>query len=322
MTQLGVGATHGLPHPPQLFGSLEVSTHAVGLITGHAVKPIVVQDPPQFVPSHVGEPPVGVGQAVHAVPHELVDVLLEQVPLQSWEPVGQAQAEVWQVFPPEHGAPQAPQLLLSVARLTHAVGLTVGQAVVPVMLQDPPQLVPSQVGVKLVGLGQAEHSVPQELVEVLLMHVPLQSCMPAGQTQLPAWQLLPPVHTVPQPPQLLLSLPEIFTHVVGLEVGHPMLPVGHTQALVLQLPPTRHALLHMPQLPGSFVKFTHLVPQRLGCAGSLVQAKPQLPALHVATPLEGGVHAVHIVPHELGEALLTHVPLQSCIPAGQAHVEL
>jgi hypothetical protein len=185
-----------------LFGSLEVSTHAVGLIAGQAVKPIVVHDPPQFVPSHVGEPPVGVGHAVHEVPHEPVSMLLLQVPLQSWEPVGQAQAEVWHVFPPEHGAPQAPQLLLSVARLTHAVGLTVGQAVNPIMLQDPSQFVPSHVGVKLVGLGQAEHSVPQEFVDMLSEQVPLQSWEPAGQTQLPAWQLLPPVQTVPQPPQL------------------------------------------------------------------------------------------------------------------------
>jgi hypothetical protein len=305
-----------------LVGSLEVSTHAVGLIAGQAVKPIVEQEPPQFVPSHVGVPLVGVGHAVHEVPHEPVSMLLLQVPLQSWEPAGQAQVEVWQVFPPEHGAPHAPQLLLSVARLTHAVGLTVGQAVNPIMLQEPPQFVPSHVGVKLVGLGHAEHSVPQELVDVLLVHVPLQSCMPAGQTQLPAWQLLPPVHTVPQPPQLPLSVP-VFTHVpVGEPVGHPMLPVGHTQVPALQLPPMRHALLHMPQLPGSFIQFTHLVPQRLGCVASLVHAKPQLPALHVATPLEGGVHAVHIVPHELGEALLMHVPPQSCMPAGQAHVEL
>jgi hypothetical protein len=278
-TQIGVGATHGgLPQPPQFIGSDEVSTHAVGLIAGQAVKPIVMQVPPQFVPSHAGEPPVGVGQAVHSVPHEPMSMLLLQVPPQSWKPVGQAQVEVWQVLPPEHGALHAPQLLLSVARLTHAVGLTVGQAVNPIMLQDPPQFVPSHAGVKFGGLGQAEHRGPQELVEVLLMHVPLQSCMPDGQTQFPAWQLLPPLHTVPQ----------------------------------------------APQLPGSFVKFTHLLlpTQRLGCAMSLVQAMPQLPVLHVATPLEGGLHAVHIVPHELGEALLTHVPPQSCIPAGQAHVEL
>jgi hypothetical protein len=30
---------------------------------------------------------------------------------------------------------------------------------------------------------------------------------------------------------------------------------------------------------------------------------------------------MHIVPHELVEVLLLHVPPQSCIPAGQAHVE-
>jgi hypothetical protein len=39
-----------------------------------------------------------------------------------------------------------------------------------------------------------------------LRHTPAQSVWPEGQTQLPFTQDLPPVHLLPQLPQLLLSL--------------------------------------------------------------------------------------------------------------------
>jgi hypothetical protein len=93
LTQL-VDALHGMPQPPQLFWSVVVSTHAVGLIVGQAVNPAVVHVPPQFVPSHVAMPPVGVGQAAQRVPHEPVEPLFMHVPLQSCMPVGHAQLDV------------------------------------------------------------------------------------------------------------------------------------------------------------------------------------------------------------------------------------
>jgi hypothetical protein len=47
---------------------------------------------PQEVPLQLADPLAGTGHAVHdVVPHEEVDELLEQVPLQSWLPLVHAQ---------------------------------------------------------------------------------------------------------------------------------------------------------------------------------------------------------------------------------------
>jgi hypothetical protein len=104
---------HVLPQPPQLLLSVCVSTHA---LPQRLRLPQLV---PHDVPSQVALPPVGTGHAEHEVPHEPVDVLLEQVPLQSCVPLGQAQALLWQVLPPLHAALHAPQFALLLARSTH-----------------------------------------------------------------------------------------------------------------------------------------------------------------------------------------------------------
>jgi hypothetical protein len=55
----------------------------------------------QLVPLHVADPFVGTGHATHeVVPHELVDELLEHVPLHECVPGGQAQPPLWQAIPP------------------------------------------------------------------------------------------------------------------------------------------------------------------------------------------------------------------------------
>ena len=57
-----------------------------------------------------------------------------QAPLHSSWPLGHAHWLLWQVFPPPHGMPQAPQLFESVAVFTHSVphgGLTGGAAAAP-----------------------------------------------------------------------------------------------------------------------------------------------------------------------------------------------
>jgi hypothetical protein len=79
-----------------------------------------------------------------------------------------------------------------------------------------------------------------------------------------------------------------------------------------------------PQLLSSSMVLTHAAPQSLGYA-ALLQDRPQTggdPA-QVAVPLVGGVHASHVLPHELRdvESSLTQVPVQSCMPAAQAQVE-
>jgi hypothetical protein len=75
------------------------------------------------------------------------------------------------------------------------------------VLQAVPQLVPSQVATPLAGAGHAEHEeVPQEAGEALLTHDVPHACVPEGHWQVPAWHVMPPVHALPHPPQLLLSL--------------------------------------------------------------------------------------------------------------------
>jgi len=174
--QIGVGSAHGTPQPPQLFGSLDVSTHAVGLMVGQAVKPIIVQVPPQFVPSHVAVPLVGVGQAVHSGPQEPGSVLLVQVLPQVF--AGQTHIELWHVFGLVHTLPgaQPPQWFESlVVLISQPFETTVSQSAKPVLHDPMVQLVPLHPDVPLAGVGQAAHIAPHEVGSVLLTHVPLQS---------------------------------------------------------------------------------------------------------------------------------------------------
>jgi len=89
--------------------------------------------------------------------------------------------------------------------------LVVGQYVGVQPLHETPHEVPSHDDdpEPAVGPGHAVHDVaPHELVDWLLTHVPLQSCVPAGHLQAPPAHCLPPVqaYVEPQPPQLLLSV--------------------------------------------------------------------------------------------------------------------
>ncbi len=65
---------------------------------------------------------------------------------------------------------------------------------------------PSHVETPFAGMGHSSHDAPQELVETFSRHVATdptaQLCVPAGQTQLPPWQTIPPPHALPQVPQL------------------------------------------------------------------------------------------------------------------------
>jgi hypothetical protein len=69
------------------------------------------------------------------------------------------------------------------------------------------QEMPLQVATPLpeVGLGHLRHSGPHASRDTLSLHVPPQSFVPNGHTQLPELQLFPPVQRLPQAPQLLLS---------------------------------------------------------------------------------------------------------------------
>jgi hypothetical protein len=66
---------------------------------------------------------------------------------------------------------------------------------------------------------------PQLLMSLpwTLMHVPLQSIVPAGQRQLPPEQDFPPVHEVPQFPQW----PSSVEKSTQIEPGHGLKPALH-----------------------------------------------------------------------------------------------
>jgi hypothetical protein len=138
---------------------------------------------------------------------------------QSWKPVEQEATEQVDAAHDStalavlHGVVQAPQCLGSVARLTHAAfapppgGHSVGVAA---WLHDSPQLVPSHVETPFVGMGHTLHEAPHELVELLSRHVgaavpTTQLWVPAGQTQLPPSQTVPPAHACPHVPQFIAS---------------------------------------------------------------------------------------------------------------------
>jgi hypothetical protein len=104
------------------------------------------------------------------------------------------------------------------------------------------------------GVHGVQDVVPQLLVEVLLEHVPLQSCVPLGHKQEPPWQVVPPVHCLVHMPQLcrsvvssthtLVQMESLVTlhdclQLVPLHVALP--PVGATVEQFVQDAP--HALL-------------------------------------------------------------------------------
>src|SRR5438874_1177377 len=74
---------------------------------------------------------------------------------------------------------------------------------------------------------------------------PLHSCSPTGHPHVPLPHVAPPVHLMPQPPQLLLSLSS-STHVPP-QLFWP--PAQHVPSW--QLSPTGHELPQVPQLLGS-----------------------------------------------------------------------
>ena len=91
------------------------------------------------------------------------------------------------------------------------------------MPQAPPQTggAPEQVAVPWVGTVHGAHVVPHELVEVesSLTQVPVQSCMPAGQSQTAFTQTFPPVHACGAPS--VLHAPQFFESVC-VSISQPL----------------------------------------------------------------------------------------------------
>jgi hypothetical protein len=249
----------------------------------------VVQVMPQFMPSHVAEPPpVGTAHAVHdVVPHELVAELLTQALLHTC--VRGAVHELLQTpplqvsVPPEgaagHGLAQPPQLARLLVVSTHTplqfvcAGGPTGQAATHEPL--------GHVTVPPVGATQFVQEAPHEAAE-MVTHVLPHKCWPPGHVPAPQTPGLP-LHTA-EPPD------------GGL-----------------------HTMLQPPQLLMSVVVSTHAPPQSVVFGGvAPAQDMPQLVPSHVAEPPPVGtgqeVHAV--APQELIEELLTHALPHRCWPAG------
>jgi hypothetical protein len=72
---------------------------------------------------------------------------------------------------------------------------------------------------------------------------------------------------------------------------------------------------HAPQFFGSFDRFAHALPQSMSPEGHEV---PQDVPSQVAVPPVGAGHAVHDVPHDDVDVLLSHVEPQRCVPVGHA----
>jgi hypothetical protein len=83
----------------------------------------------------------------------------------------------------------------------------------------------------------------------------LQLVAPIGQlsVQLPLTQTCPEGQTVPQPPQLLLSICGLTQTAL-----QTISPIGQAHALFTQLAPIAQTLPHIPQFFGSLVRLTQL----------------------------------------------------------------
>ena len=96
--------------------------------------------------------------------------------------------------------PQPPQLLSSAASLTQAPLHEVYG-----LLQVNPQVVPLHVAVPFVGAVHTVQLGPHAPTPSAT-HDPPHDSVPVGHWHMLVTHCLPPVHDVPQPPQLLLSL--------------------------------------------------------------------------------------------------------------------
>jgi hypothetical protein len=314
-----VPAAHAWPHVPQLLVLLVVSTHAVpqSVVFGGAA---VAHDMPQFMPSHVAEPPpVGIAHPVHdTVPQEPVEELLQTPPLQvSVPPEGAA----------GHGLAQPPQLARLLVVSTHTplqfvcAGGPAGQAVMQVPL--------GHVTVPPVGAVQFVHEAPHEAAEMVTHALP-HKCWPPGHMPAPQTPALhtaePPdggLHTMLQPPQLLMSL-VVSTHAPPHSVVFggvaPAQDMPHmVPSHVAEPPPDGTGQEVHAVVPHELVDelLTQALPHRCWPVGHVL---PQTLALHVSVPPVGGAGQTMPQAPQLVRLLVVsmHTPLQFVCPEGQA----
>jgi hypothetical protein len=134
-----------------------------------------------------------------------------------------------------------------------------------------------------VRTAQLRPHPPQLLVsELVSTHAPVQLVKPWLHWQMPAEQLEPLAHLVPQAPQLALSVWKL-THVPVAVQRLGVVPLQIIwQPPATQLIPDAHALPQVPQLALLVVRSTQAFVQTVWPA--VVQAAWQLPALQGSVP--------------------------------------
>jgi hypothetical protein len=121
-------------------------------------------------------------------------------------------------------------------------------------------------------------------------------------------QLLFPLHTMPQPPQLELSV-VVSIHAPEQRVRPALQAVPHPLLVQVAVPlgTLGHVVPHPPQLLMSLLVSTQTLPQRIN--GS-VHWKPQVP-VQTGIAFGGAVQAVpHLPQFDVSLLRLTHEPLQ------------
>lgn len=191
---------HSFPQRPQLFVSDRVSTHA----PEHSVRP-ELHLKPHVPPSHVAAAfATAVRHGVHMLPHVATSVLLTQRPPQSWVPAPHSQRPWLQLAPLGHFIPQPPQFATSARVSTQALP----HAVVPSGHLNP-QTPVAHVGIaRATSVLQACSQVPQcdasvcRSVQLAPHKVGVFAGQPETQPIVPAHTGVPPLHTMPQLPQV------------------------------------------------------------------------------------------------------------------------
>lgn len=187
-----------------------------------------LQFTPHDVPLHVAVPLAGTGHRVQDAPQVLTLLLDTHVPPQFCVPAG-------------HVPLQA-----------DATGLQIPPQTLKPVLQATPHEDPLQVATPLVGTGQDVQEDPQALTLVFVGHMPLQLCVPTGQTllqkdellmQTPLHSLRPVGHCATHLPfeqvtvplrgatQRVHDTPQVATELLPAQVvPHTCCPVGHVSA--------------------------------------------------------------------------------------------
>ena len=146
------------------------------------------------------------------------------------------------------------------------------------------------------------------LQQTPLQQPPLHGTWPLGQVQTPPAQIWPPVHRVPQAPQLLAS-------VARLAQAPPQTtwPVGQWHFPLSQVAPAGQTLAHLPQLLGSVWMLTQLP---LQFVEPLLQVNPQDAFLQIPVAPAGAAQTLPQNPQFFGSLVVSEQPVMQhcCVP--------